>query len=60
MDYSPSGFSVHEILQARILEQVAISFSTYWIRVSPKSNDWCPHRRDLETQDRFTRKKTTK
>ena len=27
MDYSPSGFSVHGILQARILEWVAISFS---------------------------------
>ena len=27
MDYSPPGSSVHEVLQARILEQVAISFS---------------------------------
>ena len=27
MDYSPSGFSVHGILQARILEWVAISSS---------------------------------
>ena len=27
MDCSPSGSSVHGILQARILEQVAISFS---------------------------------
>ena len=27
MDYSLQGFSVHEILQARILEWVAISFS---------------------------------
>ena len=27
MDYSPPGYSVHEILQARILEWVAISFS---------------------------------
>ena len=27
MDYSPSGFSVQGIFQARILEQVAISFS---------------------------------
>ena len=27
MDCSPPGFSVHEILQARILEWVAISFS---------------------------------
>ena len=26
MGYSPPGFSVHGILQARILEQVAISF----------------------------------
>ena len=27
MDYSPSGYSVHEIFQARILEWVAVSFS---------------------------------
>ena len=27
MDYSPPGSSIHEILQARILEWVAISFS---------------------------------
>ena len=27
MDCSPSGFSVHEILQASILEWIAISFS---------------------------------
>ena len=27
MDYSPPGSSVHEISQARVLEQVAISFS---------------------------------
>ena len=27
VDYSPSGSSVHGISQARILEQVAISFS---------------------------------
>ena len=32
MDYSPPGFSVHGILQARILEWVAISFfiRSYW------------------------------
>ena len=29
MDYSPPGSSVHGIFQARILEWVAISFSTY-------------------------------
>ena len=29
MDYSPPGSSVHGILQARILEWVAISFSKY-------------------------------
>jgi len=28
MDYSPPGFSVHGIFQARILEWVAISYST--------------------------------
>ena len=36
MDYSPSGSSVHGILQARILEWVAISFS----RGSSQSRDW--------------------
>ena len=29
MDCSPSGFSVHGILQARVLEWVAIAFSMY-------------------------------
>ena len=34
MGHSPSGFSVHGILQARILERVALSFSrgTFWPR----------------------------
>ena len=34
MDYSPLGFSVHGILQARILEWVAVSFSrgSFWSR----------------------------
>ena len=36
MDCSPSGSSVHEILQARILEWVAISFS----RGSSQPRDW--------------------
>ena len=36
MDYSPSGFSVHGILQASILEWVAISIS----RGSSQSRDW--------------------
>ena len=34
MDYSPPGSSVHGILQARILEWVAISFSRGRTRVS--------------------------
>jgi len=40
MDCSPPGSSVHEILQARILEQVVISFSggssqlKYWTHIS--------------------------
>ena len=38
MDYSPPGSSVHGILQARILEWVAISFS----RWSSQSRDWIP------------------
>ena len=35
MDYSPPGPSVHGIFQARILEQVAISFSkgSSWLRI---------------------------
>ena len=36
MDYSPSGSSVNEILQARIQEWVAISFS----RVSSQPRNW--------------------
>ena len=32
MDYSPSGSSIHGILQARILESVAIPFSTCFDR----------------------------
>ena len=31
MDHSPPSFSVPEILQARILEWVAISFSNAWM-----------------------------
>ena len=34
MDCSPPGFSVHGILQARIVEWVAISFS-HWLRSIP-------------------------
>ena len=34
MDCSPQGFSVHGILQARILEGVAISF--YWGSSRPR------------------------
>ena len=36
MDYSPLGSSVHGILQARILEWVAIPFS----RESDRPRDW--------------------
>ena len=50
MDYSPPGFSVHGISQARILEWVAISYS----RGSSKPRDWthiscssCPGRQIL-------------
>ena len=31
MDYSPPGFSVHGVLQARIMEGVAISFSKSFV-----------------------------
>ena len=49
MDCSPSGFSVHGILQARILEWVAIFFSNAWkskvkvkslSRVRPSATPW--------------------
>ena len=58
VDYSLPGFSVHGILQARVLEWVAISFSTDWQNVSssishevhalfvPRSTV-CPLRQDL-------------
>ena len=36
MDYGPSGSSVHEIFQTRILEWIAISFS----RGSSRPRDW--------------------
>ena len=39
MDYSPPGSSVHGILQARILEWVAISFSTLLRLLSPSKLD---------------------
>ena len=38
VDCSPPGFSVHEILQARVLEWVAIPFS----RASSWPRDWTP------------------
>ena len=39
MDYSPPGFSVHGIFQARILEWIAISY----FRASSWSRDWTLH-----------------
>ena len=42
-DYSPRGSSVHGILQARILEWVAIPFS----RGSSQTRDWTPHCRRI-------------
>ena len=38
MDYTPPGSSNHGILQARILEWVAISFSRKWYRGSYLQN----------------------
>ena len=35
LDRSPPGSSVHGISQARILEQIAISYSVYWHRKIP-------------------------
>ena len=39
MDYSPEGSSIHEILQARMLEWVAVSFSKMQA-VFSKSQTW--------------------
>ena len=41
MDYSLPGFSVHEILQARILEWVAMSFSRGSSRLRDKTHVSC-------------------
>ena len=49
MECSPPGFSVHGILQARILEWVAIAFSS-GIRVGPKSSDRCYHKKRGHTE----------
>ena len=43
MDCSPPGFSIHGIVQARILEWVAISFSNAWkwkVKVKSLSRVW--------------------
>ena len=45
MDSSPPGSSVHRILQARILEWVAISFSSFQAQVSWMNADLDPGRR---------------
>ena len=37
MDSSPPGSSVHRILQARVLEWAAISFSKGWSKVGIKT-----------------------
>ena len=42
MDCSPPGSSVHGILQARILEWVAISFSICYVYVLLKLLGCCP------------------
>ena len=63
MDYSPPGSSVHGILQARILEGVAISFSRgssqprVWICISCIAGGLSPlsHRRSPWFADAFSR-----
>ena len=47
MDCSPPGTSVHEILQARILEWVAISFSRGSSRPRDRTNLGLPHCRQM-------------
>ena len=45
MDCSPPGFSIHGIFQARVLEWVAIAFSTSYGMVTVKKkkvNKWDP------------------
>ena len=52
MDCSPPGSSVYGILQARILEWVAISFSSHYGLLSTKVNSsWGPGARPLESTD---------
>ena len=41
MDHSPPGSSVHEILQARILEWIAISFSKESTKLSAQTLREC-------------------
>ena len=41
MDFSPPGSSVHRVLQARILEWVAIPFSRWFSR--PTNQTWVSH-----------------
>ena len=36
MDCSPPGSSVHGILQARILEWIAMPFSSFWVEIDIK------------------------
>ena len=61
MDYSLSGFSVHGILQARILELVAISFfrgsqprNGTWVSCSTDSLHSEPPGKPLPTMERDT------
>ena len=49
MDCSLPGSSIHGIFQARVLEWVAIAFSS-GIRVGPKSSDRCYHKKRGHTE----------
>ena len=51
-DYSPPGFSVHGISQARILARIAISFSrgSSWPGIKPASPGWQAYSLSLSHQ----------
>ena len=54
MDCSPPGSSIHRILQARVLEWVAIAFSEFLLRAGLFQNDYFPFFLPEEAQKDFS------
>ena len=52
MDYSPPSSFVHGILQARLLEWVAISFSKYMQNTSCEMLGWMKHKLEIKIAGR--------